>query len=83
MIVNPHLSGDSFYWQAGPTGVLLVHGYTATTSEVQPLARILNSEGYSVAGPLLPGHHTTPRELNQVKWQDWIRRGRSGFYSAV
>ena len=31
-IVNPHLEGEPFFWPGGPDGVLLVHGYTATTA---------------------------------------------------
>jgi len=69
---NPHLEGDSFSWKAGPTGILLIHGFTATTAEVRLLANRLYLEGFSVAGPLLPGHGTTPAGLNRCRWQDWM-----------
>lgn len=69
---NPHLEGDSFLWESGPTGVLLIHGFTATTAEVRPLARHLHEAGYTVAGPLLPGHGSTPADLNQCRYADWI-----------
>ena len=68
---NPHLEGDAFFWQGGPVGVLLSHGYTATTAEVRLLARSLHEQGYTVAGPLLPGHGTTPQAMNGSRWQDW------------
>lgn len=68
---NPQLDGSSFYWEAGPTGVLLCHGFTATTTEVRLLARSLHDHGYTVAGPLLPGHGTTPQDCNRSTWQDW------------
>ncbi len=71
-ILNPHLPGDPFYWEGGPVGILLTHGFTATTSEVRPLARFLHENGYTVAGPLLPGHFTHPAELNRTRWQDWV-----------
>ncbi len=71
-IVNPHLPGDPFLWEAGPIGVLLLHGLTATTAEVRPLAQILHDKGYTVAGPLLPGHGTRPDDLNRVTWGDWV-----------
>jgi len=70
-LVNPQLEGAAFDWQAGRTGVLLIHGFTATTSEVRPLAKALHKHGYSVLGPLLPGHGTTPEDLNRCTWQDW------------
>jgi len=70
---NPHLKGDSFLWEAGPTGVLLSHGYTATTAEVRLLAGRLHEQGYTVTGPLLPGHGTTPAQMNRCRWQDWAQ----------
>jgi carboxylesterase len=71
LIKNPHLEGESFFWKGGPIGVLLSHGFTATTAEVRPLAKYLHNCGYTVAGPLLPGHFSTPKDLNRVRWQDW------------
>ena len=71
-IRNAHLEGDAFFWQGGPTGVLLIHGYTATTAEVRPLARILAESGYTVAAPLLPGHLTRPEDANRYRRQDWL-----------
>jgi carboxylesterase len=68
---NPHLEGSSFYWEAGPIGVLLCHGFTATTAEVRLLAQALHAQGYTVAGPLLPGHGTTPKDCNRYTWKDW------------
>lgn len=70
-LVNPHLQGAPFFWEGGPVGVLLCHGYTATSAEVRPLATALHQQGYTVAGPLLPGHGTKPQDANQYTWQDW------------
>jgi carboxylesterase len=72
MIQNPELSGDPIFWKAGPVGVLLVHGFTATVAEVYPLAKRLHSAGFTVAAPLLPGHYTQPEELNRIKWREWF-----------
>lgn len=71
ILQNPHLDGDSFLWEAGKTGVLLMHGLTATTAEIRPLARELAAGGYTVAGPLLPGHGTHPDDLNETTWRQW------------
>lgn len=59
-------------WDGGPVGVLLSHGYTATTAEVRPLAKLLRRRGFTVAGPLLPGHGSTPQAMNGVSWQEWV-----------
>jgi len=68
---NPHLEGGSFTWEGGPTGVLLLHGFGATTAEVRPLAQLLHRAGYTVSGPLLPGFGTTPEDANRCRWGDW------------
>lgn len=70
-LVRPHLEGEPFMWPGGPDGVLLVHGFTATTAEVRLVAKALHARGYSVAGPLLPGHGTSPQDMNRYRWQDW------------
>lgn len=72
-IHNPQFEGDAFFWEGGEVGVLLSHGYTATTVEVRRLAKILHEKGYTVSGPLLPGHGTTPEDMNKHTWEDWAQ----------
>lgn len=72
---NPHLEGETFFWKAGPIGVFLSHGYTATTAEVRLFAKRLHEKGFTVAGPLLAGHGSQPADLNRVRWQDWVASG--------
>ena len=72
LMKNAHLKGGPFFWEAGPTGILLIHGYTATTAEVRPLAQALHAQGYTVSGPVLPGHNTYPEEINRFTWRDWV-----------
>ena len=79
VLFNPHLEGDAFLWEAGPVGILLLHGFTATTAEVRLFAKNLHDRGYSVAGPLLAGHGTRPEDLNRVTWQDWVESGEKAF----
>jgi carboxylesterase len=69
---HAELDGNSFLWEGNETGVVLVHGFTATSVEVRQFANKLQQEGYSVAGPLLPGHGARPEDLNQKKWQYWV-----------
>lgn len=71
VLQHPELEGGPFYWKGGPVGILLLHGMTATTAEVRPLAKWLHERGFTVAGPLLPGHGTTPADLSRTKWTDW------------
>lgn len=71
---DPHLQGEPFFWEAGPTGVLLSHGFTATTAEVGLPARPLHEKDCTVAG-----HGTTPAELNHTHWQDWLGSVEQGY----
>lgn len=73
-IKNPELPGDDFFWRGNPTGVLLIHGFTATTAEVLPLAKRLHQTGFTTAAPLLPGHGTHPDDLNRATWQMWLTK---------
>ena len=52
-------------------GVLLVHGFTGAPPSMRPWGEFFHSKGYTVRVPLLPGHGTTPEDLNEVKWQEW------------
>ena len=52
-------------------GVLLVHGFTGSPASMRPWGEYLHQRGYTVTVPLLPGHGTTPHDLNRVKWQEW------------
>ena len=79
ILQHAELDGSSFVWKGGSTGVLLLHGFTATTVEVRPMAKFLNDFGYTVSGPLLPGHGHTPEEMNRVSKQDWINAAESAY----
>ncbi len=72
--VNPQ--AESFLL-TGPTDTacLFIHGFTASPSEVYPVAHQIFAEtSFSVSGPLLPGHGRTPREMNKTSWKDWFVR---------
>lgn len=79
---NPESDGGSFLWPGKPgqtTAILLLHGFTATTVEVRPMAKFLNEQGYTVAGSLLPGHGVSPEELNHVHYQDWVLAAKNAY----
>lgn len=78
-ISRPDLDGSRFYNQGNSTGFLLIHGFTASTTEVRPLANRLSELGYTVSAPLLPGHNTHPDDLNKTKWHDWYAAVRQSY----
>jgi carboxylesterase len=69
---NPQLEGKTIYWSGNATGVLLIHGFTATTAEVRLLADAFKKQGLTVSAPLLPGHGTSPQDMNRQHYTDWI-----------
>ncbi|OEU62665.1 MAG: hypothetical protein BA870_05000 [Desulfuromonadales bacterium C00003094] len=59
-------------------GVLLVHGFTASPREMEPLAQILSAQGFTTMGVRLPGHGTSPEDLairHQEEWQQAVEEG--------
>lgn len=76
-------------WEIGPEafflkgtsskGVLLLHGFTSSAAEMRLLGNFLHEKGYTVYAPLLPGHGTTPEDLQKKDDQDFIREAINGY----
>ena len=62
---------EPFSHDGSDVGVLLCHGFTGTPQSMRGWGEYLADRGYTVRGPLLPGHGTTWQELNRTRWQDW------------
>ncbi len=60
-----------FAFEGGPIGCLLLRGFSGSPAEMRPLGEFLATQGLAVRAPLLPGHGTTPEDLNRVTWEDW------------
>jgi len=58
-------------------GILLLHGWSSYTDEFLPLAKYLNSFGYTVSAPFLRGHGTKPEDLFGVTWEDWLEDAKN------
>lgn len=75
--------GEPFLWRperGGRTlGVLLVHGFTASPAEVRPLAERLRGLGYPCLGVRLKGHGTSPWDLRERTWEEWLDSVRRGY----
>lgn len=74
-----HLVNKPFFFEGtNRKGVLLVHGWTCTPYEVRRLGKYLNENGYTVSGIMLSGHGTVPKDLEGIKWEQWVDDVRSG-----
>ena len=68
-----HLVNQPFYF-SGTNGkaVLMIHGWTTTPYELRRLGKFLNENGYTAYGPMLTGHGTVPKDLENIKWSQWL-----------
>ena len=60
-------------------GVVLVHGLLASPAELRPFGERLGKEGYPVMGVRLKGHGTSPWDLREREWEEWLGSVRRGF----
>ena len=63
---------EEFAFGEGPTGALLVHGWTGSPQGLRGLGEYLSERGIAVAAPRLPGHGTTWQDLNTRLTHEWI-----------
>ena len=62
---------DPFDYPGNSTGVLLILGFTGSPSEMRPMGEYLAAQGYTVVGPLLPGHGTNWQDMARRRWREW------------
>jgi len=62
-----------------PLGVVLVHGFLASPAELRAFGEQLLEHGYPVLGVRLKGHGTSPWDLRERGWQDWLESVRRGY----
>ena len=71
---------EPFYFQGGPVGCLLVHGFTGAPKEMLDLGRHLAGQGHTVHGVRLFGHATRVEEMPRARWQDWLASVEDGYH---
>ena len=59
-------------YSGGKIGVLVIHGFGGSPVSVDPWAKALHNEGFTVSVPRLPGHGTSWIELNKTTYHDWL-----------
>lgn len=60
-------------------GVVLIHGYMAAPPEVKELADYLGRKGLWVYVPRVKGHGTSPEDLAERSYKDWIESVDDGY----
>lgn len=77
MIVN---GAEPFLLPGGSKGVLLIHGFTGSPSEMILLGNYLYRQGYTVLGIRLAGHGTTVEEMANTNWHEWYHSACDGYH---
>ena len=60
-------------------GVVLVHGFLASPAEMRDFGNQIAELGYPVLGARLKGHGTSPWDLRERSWRDWLASVRRAF----
>lgn len=63
---------EEFSLGQGPTGVLLVHGFTGSPDSMRPVGTFLADRGFGCFGVRLPGHGTTWEDLGTRTSSEWV-----------
>lgn len=63
---------EEFSLGQGPTGVLLVHGFTGSPDSMRPVGDFLADRGFGCFGVRLPGHGTTWEDLGTRTSDEWV-----------
>lgn len=69
---------EAFFLPAGPVGCLLLHGFTATPYDMRFIADHLHAQNVTVSAVRLPGHATSPEDMERHAWSDWASAAREG-----
>jgi carboxylesterase len=73
--------GDPFVLGDGPDACLLLHGLTGSPAEMRPVGEALAAAGFRAVGPLLPGHGTSPEDLDTTTRADLVLAAESALLS--
>lgn len=73
-------TAEPFFFPGGPTGCLLVHGFTGTPKEMRLLGEYLHGRGHAVLGVRLAGHATQVEDMIRTRYQDWLNSVEDGWH---
>ncbi len=64
----------------GRRGILLIHGFTGSPSEMRLLGDFLHAQGYTVLAPRLCGHGTSAADMATTGWPHWYGAAQDGYH---
>jgi carboxylesterase len=69
---------NPFFFKSGPTGCLLIHGFSGSPPEMRLMGEYLAGKGLTVRGVRLAGHGTSPEDMATTTWRDWVASAEAG-----
>ena len=64
---------EPFSIEGNDVGVLVLHGFTGSTQSIRLLGEGLHKRhGFTVVAPRLPGHGTSPDDMETTGYLDWV-----------
>ncbi|MGC8524160.1 MAG: alpha/beta hydrolase [Acidibrevibacterium sp.] len=75
---------EPFAFEGNDVGVLVVHGFTGSTQSMRYLGEGLHRKfGFTVVGPRLPGHGTSPDDMETTGYLDWLGEAERALHDLV
>lgn len=69
---------EPFFFPAGKTGCLLIHGIIDSPNQFRRMGEYLASNGITAHGVRLKGHGTVIDDMHRVTYQDWVASAEEG-----
>jgi len=63
---------EPFFFEAGDSGCLLIHGISGTPQVFRAMGEKLAAQGISALGVRLKGHATKVEDMHSCSYQDWV-----------
>lgn len=57
----------------------MIHGFTGSPQGMRGLATAFADAGFATELPLLPGHGTSPEDMNTTRWDDWSSAAEAAY----
>ncbi|MHA2335426.1 MAG: alpha/beta hydrolase, partial [Candidatus Hodarchaeales archaeon] len=74
------ISPEFYHEGNSGTGCLLIHGFTASPTEMKPLGEYLKSHtDWDILGIRLAGHGTSPEDMAKTTYFQWIESAKEGY----
>lgn len=72
---------EPFRFESDGARVLVLHGFTGTTQSMRYLGEGLHRRfGFSVSGPRLAGHGTSPDDMARTGYRDWVASAEAALH---